>query len=361
MTNDQQQQQPTYADKTNRIQAWTQLIKSLTPLIWLCVIVIVIIPLIGNLFITQAIAPENLTPKNESVVVIDRAIPNRDRIEREIIKAIQEARIQSQSLASVELDNWINDLITRVDKSFLPWYFDYFNQKKMEFSTPFIWLSSAVAHEIDANNPSPNRAVAEKLTKAFQTEFAKRVLRPKIAQLQLERITRKTAESYLNNLKNNLATIQSSYQIPQGQWERYLDDIAITIADTEGNISNLSMKVLVGGSTYLLAKATLPTATKIGSKVVASLAGKASAKIAAKTGGAVAGNLGVQFLDPIVGVGIIIWDLWDYYHTVQVEKPILREAIGDYLQEVKASLLEERENSIMEAIYQLEDGILKSL
>jgi hypothetical protein len=358
MTNDQE---PTYTEKTDRIQAWTQLIKSLTPFLWLLVIFIVIIPLIGSLFIARAIAPENLALKTESVVVLDRTIPNQTEIDQAIIKALQDARTHAKTIASAELDNWINKLITRVDSSFLPWYFDYFNQKKMEFSAPFIWLSSTVTHWIDTNNPSPDRAVAEKLTEDFQAEFAKRVLRPKIAQLQLERITRETTESYLNELENNISAIRSSYQIPQGRWERYLDDIAITIADTEGNISNLSMKVLVGGSSYLVAKAAIPTVTKISSKIVASMAGKASAKIAAKTGGSVASNLGAQFLDPIVGIGIIIWDLWDYYHTVEVEQPILREAILDYLQEVKTSLLANQENSIMAAIYQLEDGILKSL
>jgi hypothetical protein len=293
--------------------------------------------------------------------VVDRAIPKPDKIDREVVNAIQNARVQAKDFASAQLDEWLDEASDRVDNSFLPWYFDYFNQKKMEFSAPFIWLSTAVAHKIDNNNPLPSQAVAEKLTEKFQTEFAKRVLRPKIAQLQLERISRETTVLYIDNLKNNIATIQSSYQIPQGQWDRYLDDIAVTISDMEGNISNLSMKVLLGGSTYLIVKTTIPAVAKISSKVVASMAGKASAKIATKTGGAVAGKLGAQFLDPIVGIGIIIWDLWDYNHTVQVEQPILREALLDYLKEMKASLLDEREGSIMAGIYQLEDGIFKSL
>ena len=105
----------------------------------------------------------------------------------------------------------------------------------------------------------------------------------------------------------------------------------------------------------------IPVVTKIGSKVAASFAGKATAKMAAKTGGTVAAKFGGQFLDPIVAVGIIIWDVWDYQHTVKVNQPILREAIWDYLQEVKASLLDNPDNGIMAAIYQLEGGILMSL
>jgi hypothetical protein len=83
--------------------------------------------------------------------------------------------------------------------------------------------------------------------------------------------------------------------------------------------------------------------------------------MAAKTGGMVAGQLGAQLLDPIVAVGIVIWDVWDYKHTIKIDRPVLREAILDYLREVKASLLNNPENGVMASIYQLEGGILKSV
>jgi hypothetical protein len=119
--------------------------------------------------------------------------------------------------------------------------------------------------------------------------------------------------------------------------------------------------LLMGGSSYLLAKAMIPAVTKIGSKVATSLAGKATAKMAAKTGGMVASNLGVQLIDPIVAVGILIWDIWDYKHTVKIDRPVLREAILEYLTQVKVSLLNNPENGVMAAIEQLEGGILKSV
>lgn len=354
---------PTYVDQTKRIQAWSQFIKSITPYVWVAVILIVLVPLIGRGFISGSFADnsENLGDRIPEVVVIDRTLLSQNDIEQAIVTALRDAHTQAESFASERLDEWVEQLMTRVDDSFLDWYFNYFNQKKLEFTAPFVWLSSAATHWIDTNKPAPNQVVAEKLTENFQTEFAKRVLRPKIAQLELERITRETVNLYVSELGDNISSIQTSYNIPQGQWERYLGDIAVTIQDTEGNISNLSLKLLAGGSTYLLAKAMIPVVTKIGSKVAASFAGKATAKMAAKTGGTVAAKFGGQFLDPIVAVGIIIWDVWDYQHTVKVNQPILREAIWDYLQEVKASLLDNPDNGIMAAIYQLEGGILKSL
>ena len=357
------QPKPTYVDKTKRLQAWSQFIKSITPYFWVVVILIVLVPLIGRGFISGSFADnsENLGDRIPEVVVIDRTLPSQNDIEQAIVTALRDAHTQAESFASERLDEWVEQLMTRVDDSFLDWYFNYFNQKKLEFTAPFVWLSSAATHWIDTNKPAPNQAVAEKLTENFQTEFAKRVLRPKIAQLELERITRETVNLYVSELGDNISSIQTSYHIPQGQWERYLGDIAVTVKDTEGNISNLSLKLLAGGSTYLLAKGMIPVVTKIGTKVAASFAGKATAKMAAKTGGTVAAKFGGQFLDPIVAVGIIMWDVWDYQHTVKVNQPILREAILDYLQEVKASLLDNPDNGIMAAIYQLEGGILKFL
>ncbi|MFN6481152.1 hypothetical protein [Nostoc sp. DedQUE07] len=199
------------------------------------------------------------------------------------------------------------------------------------------------------------------MTEDFQLEFAKRVLRPKIAQFELERITTDTVNLYISQLEKNISSIQGNYNVPQGEWQRYLNDIAITINDNEGVTSNLSLKALVGGGSYLFVKAALPGAVKIGSTLAIKFAGKAGAKMAAKTGGAIAGKRGAELLDPIIGIGIIIWDLWDYNHTVSVNRPILRVAIYDYLDEVKNSLLDNPANGIMMSIHQLEDGIMKSV
>ncbi|MEI2578898.1 hypothetical protein V5G28_008905 [Scytonema sp. PRP1] len=353
-----------FEKKTERIRAWSDFIKSVAPFIWAVVIIIVIIPLLGKALIAVDSSPVktgNLgkNPSKEISVVIPPQIPK--DIDQALVTALRNAHSQSESFASEQLDKWVDELMTRVDDSFLDWYFNYFNQKKMELSTPFTWLYSAVAHWTNKNNLAPGQAVAEKLTEDFQTEFAKRVLRPKVAQLELEKITSDSINVYVSELGKNISNIQSSYKIPQGDWERYLGDIAVTINDTEGNISNLSLKVLTGGSAYILAKAMIPAVTKVGSKIAVSFAGKAGAKMAAKTGGVVAGKIGAQLLDPIVGIGIIIWDIWDYNHTVAVEKPILRDAIYDYFKQVKISLLENPENGILVAINQVENGIFQSI
>ena len=39
-------------------------------------------------------------------------------------------------------------------------------------------------------------------------------------------------------------------------------------------------------------------------------------------------------LAPIVGIGIILWDVWDYNRTVAIDRPVLHANIADYLQEM---------------------------
>jgi hypothetical protein len=153
-------------------------------------------------------------------------------------------------------------------------------------------------------------------------------------------------------LSNNINKIAVNYKITQADWNRYLSDIAITINDNEGKISNLSLKVLAGGGSYLALKPLVaPLVLKVGRKVLAKLASKAGAKIATKTGAVVAGKVGTLFLDATVGVGIIIWDVWENNHTANIEKPILHDNIATYLQELKNSLLNNSENGIMTVMW----------
>lgn len=351
-----------YEQKTERIKALSQFIKSVAPFIWVAVILVVIIPLVGKFLITSSegfTANQKLTEPNPIVVVKPR--PKLDQVNEAVVVAIKDAETSAEEFAAQELDEWKKELIPRVD-NFLDWYFGYINQKKIEFSTPFTWLSSALLHKLNFRNLTPEEAVAAKLTQNFQKEFAKRVLLPKNAQIKLEVLTTETVNLYLAELGDNIDKVKSSYKIPQGQWNRYLSDISTTVNDTDGNISNLSLKALVGGSGYLLAKPLIISfAGKVGSKVSAKFAGKAASKLAAKTGSAVGAELGASMIDPIVGIGILVWDIWDYNQTVKVERPILQQNIIDYLDNVTKSLLTNPENGIMAAIYQLEDGILKSV
>ncbi len=350
-----------YSEKTERIAAWSNLLRSLQPFIWGAIILVVVIPLVGKalLFYSSPSPVQQARPPLTEVTV--PAIPRRANLDKALVEAVQTAHQSAQEFAKAELDDWEIQLEGRVDH-FLDWYFGYLNQKKIEFMTPLVWVSSAALHRVNPHQMTANEAVISRFTGEFQKQFAKQVLVPQTAQIQLENLTTETINHYLLALRQNMDQVQVKYRIPQGQWERYLSDISTTVQDTEGTLSNLSLKMLVGGSSYLLTKPlVLTTVGKIGSKASSKLAGTAASKLAAKTGGTVAAELGTSLVDPIVGVGIFIWDLWDYQHTVELERPVLKTNLVDYLQGVEQSLLNDPETGIMSAVVQLEQGIFQSL
>jgi hypothetical protein len=348
-----------FADKTERIKALTQLIKSIAPFVWAIVLAIVLIPLGGKYLIGQSLP---FLPTQKPTVVVERTVQSTDwkAVDRAMATALQTARSDAQTFAAGELATWSMELEPRIE-GFLDWYFDFFHQKTMEFSTPFVWGGASLWHRLHPHAPTGKETVVTRLSQQFQDEFAKRVLVPQNAQLRLERITTATVDRYLTTANQQIGTIQTQYKIPQGTWERYLADISQTLG-REGSISHLSMKTAVGGGSYLAFKPLLATSIgKLGSKASAKLVGTATTKAAAKTGGAIAAELGAAVLDPVVGVGILVWDVVDYRQSVQRDRPVLKQNLTDYLQDVQQMLLNHPESGVMAAVTQLEQNILKSL
>lgn len=96
----------------------------------------VIIPLLGKVLLSNAIAPSTadsfLKPRTEIVI---QPLPKQTQMDKALSEAVQAARASTETFAAIKLDDWQQELVPRVD-GFLDWYFDYFNQKKIEFTTP---------------------------------------------------------------------------------------------------------------------------------------------------------------------------------------------------------------------------------
>lgn len=350
-----QQEKPSYKDKTERIHAWGNLGRLLVKLIWVFVIVIIVASL-GKLLLvndSQTESGAKNIPKEKPI--IEPIAWN--EVDKAIVEALGASRKAAEKIASSKLDAWVKKQMVRVDDDFLIWYFGYWHQQIMGVKA--LWYGAY--HWVDTDVPT----ASEKITENIQEEFSKRVLRPQVAQLELERITREVVNQYAISLRSNLREIPAKYDVPQKDWDRHLDDIAIITSNVEGNrkvdVSLKALTSLTAAGTVVLAKAMAPAMKAIGTKVSANLAGKAAAKMAAKTGGKVAAKVGGKFLGPIVGIGIIIWDAWDHNSTVSENKPILRNGIQDYLYEVKDMLLYDTESSVMSVIYGVEGNVLNSL
>ena len=169
-----------FSEVTNRILALVQVIRAIAPFIWAAVILFVIIPLLGKFFMAKAFVPDaeikNLNEPKEIVVeTVDWSA-----VDRAMVGALKTARQSAKKSAKTELDIWVEELMNRVDDSFLDWYFGYVNQKTRELKSFFVQVSSGTLHLLNANNPTPSEKLAEVITRDFQEQFAKRVLRPQI-------------------------------------------------------------------------------------------------------------------------------------------------------------------------------------
>lgn len=337
---------------SDKLNAWTNLISKI---VWLIVILIVAAG-VGKWWLSREPAKPVRVTKPVPEPPVDWT-----QVDAAIVASLAQARAAADTTATHKLNAWIDDLMWRVDRDFLDWYFGYWNQQKLGLKA----LGYAVMHYVFEDEPE----AAERITEEVQEEFAQRVLRPQIAQLELERMTTEVLEVYVSSLARDLAGIPAEYKIPKPEWERYLDDIAVLTSNIEGNRQiSLSLKAAtvstVGGG-VMLSKSLSPAIKSMGTKVSGKLAGKAAgeaaAGVAAKTGGKVTAKTGGKLFGLIVGFGIIIWDVWDHYETEEVERPMLREVISDYFVEVKQSLLYEPETGIMSIIHGIEGNVVSSL
>lgn len=114
--------------------------------------------------------------------------------------------------------------------------------------------------------------------------------------------------------------------------------------------------------TKVATKTAVKSGTKAASAAATKIATKTATKVVAEGAGEVtAGIIGLQLLNPIAGIGVLAWDIWDHHNTVKVNRPIMRENIENYLIEVEDSLLNDRDTGILSSIYKFHDGIMDSL
>ena len=124
-----------YNEKTQRIMAWSNLLRSLQPFIWGVIILVVVVPLIGKAILLRSSsltpAQTSTQPRTEITVPV---IPTGDNIDQALIDAVFTAHESAQEFAKTELDDWEIQLEDRVE-NFLDWYTGLYTGKGSD--TPF--------------------------------------------------------------------------------------------------------------------------------------------------------------------------------------------------------------------------------
>ena len=348
--------------------------KRIAPWIWATVVVIVVIPMVGQWFMVRslsndapqpAIVQTNATPTSAiqaPATQSSQLVQDWVQFEQLAKDKMRSAHAKTEVFARQELDQWSDGLTQRLDESFLGWYFGYFHQKQLQYESFFTGITGKFQQWLDPSKPSPQEKIAEEITREFQEEFAKRVLVPQVSEFQLQNITLKTAKTYIRELGQEFNQIPVESGISATDWNRYLQNISIAIPGMEGKFVALPLKQITTIGAYTALKPlVVPLLPKVGTAVAGKMVTKVGAKLAAKTGGTLAAKLGGTFLDATVGVGIILWDVWDTNHTANIEKPILRRNLIDYIAEIKESVLENPTNGIMTITDKIDAEILKSI
>lgn len=356
----------------NGLNSWTKFLKAfgsaVTKVIW-SIVGLVVICAMGRWMLFRPRPAE--APRTQVVreVSIEKPVDWGD-VDADVQKALTAATERAHAYGKAELDRWTSELQQRIDDDFLNWYFSYWQQQWLGLKSMGYWAAdSRLVEKFFGQQPS----IAERITEDVQEEFAKRVLRPQIAQLRIERVAETMVQVYVEELDRQIAPIPEKYSISPADWDSYLGDLALlsTSVEGKGNVP-VSLKTIalagVGGGTVAgvrIYQALKPLILKLTSKVTlkagARGTGQAVRAVAAKTGAKVAAKTGGKLLGPIIGVGVIIWDVWDHQHTKKVERPILRRNLADYLGEMEYCLLDEPGNGLMSVIRQLDDNVLMAM
>jgi hypothetical protein len=315
-------------------------IKIASLIIWTLVILLVLLPLLGRLIMTQALAAE-LNPPPSLVITPNMVAFWGSDNQRAFEKARQTAYNNAQQYAEHELDKWESELIKRLDTDFLDWYFSYFNQKTEELKILLNYLGEMA---ITGFKPSiVDDRIKDRILANINREFARRVVNSKSAESKFKTIVIDTTDLYLNQLSKQLKNVSKKYKIPQSDWQEYLEVIKVRLENEQGN-ETLAVEIIGAGS-YLAIKAGSLVAAKAGSKVAAGFLSSSIASI----------------IDPAVGLGLIAFDYWDYTNGVAKNKPRLREDLVESLHEIKKTLLTDYEFGVMSAVNELDEKITGSL
>ena len=118
-----------YSDKTNRLLAWSDLIKSVSKFIWIGVVIIIVLQLVGG-FALNSIKGKAHDENGAKVVTV--TIPEKQsQISADVAAVLGKALVSARSSASKNLEQWQNEVMGRVDHPFLDWYYIYVNITKL--------------------------------------------------------------------------------------------------------------------------------------------------------------------------------------------------------------------------------------
>ncbi|MBD2073036.1 hypothetical protein H6F86_03865 [Phormidium sp. FACHB-592] len=291
---------------------------------------------------------------------------NWSEIDQQLVNSLNDVSQSTEEFVSRELDHWTQKRIDRVEHPFLDWYFNFLHQKATEFGVPFAWMAFKLDSQLKifqtkeekAEQLNTNQILQRRMEEDINRKFAEVVLNRE-AMADLKDVIDRTAENYASAVGVKFSSIKSRYQVADQDWERHLDNLSQIVANTGTEGLGLSGSALTGS---LTTKVLAVTAASAGTKVVTGLVAKSSSKLLAKGGAAIAAKWGSTLVDPALGIGLIVWDVWSYRRNVDHDRPLLKQDLIRYITALRDSIQENQEgNGIMDAIASLQMDLIKGL
>lgn len=287
-------------------------------------------------------------------------------IDQQLVSSLYEASQNTEEFVIRELDRWAQKRTEKVDHPFLDWYFNFLHQKATEFGVPFAWMAFKIdsklkilqTEEEKAEHLNADQIIKRRMEADINRKFAEDVLNQE-AMSDLKEVIERTAQNYASAIGVKFSSIKSRYQVADQDWEQHLDRLSQIVANTGTEGLGLSGSALTGN---LITKVLAVTAASIGTKVVTGLVTKSSLKLLAKGGGVIAAKWGATLVDPALGIGLIVWDVWHYRQNVDHDRPLLRRDLTRYITALRNSIQENQEgNGIMDAVASLQMDLIKGL
>ncbi len=269
-------------------------------------------------------------------------------IDRSLTNALKVARQNTEQFTQRELSRWNEEVQGNLDE-FLDWYFNFIHVKATEMLVPFAYGAFAIDflkifRTEDEKKFTVNEVISKRMQDEFNRKFTQLVLNDR-ARSDLEEILRRMGENYAAAVSINLAKVQAQYNIRPIDWENHLQQIAQLVYDVGTSKYDLNGGTFTGN---LVTAVTTITIVAVSTKMMTSLAAKATAKMAAKGSGFLIAESAARFANPVLGIGVLIWDVWDYGSMVSKTRPALKQDLENYISEFQGIVFDDAVDAIIE-------------
>lgn len=312
----------------------------------------------------SAVALESSQSLPLSEATLISSTDNWAEIDQQLVEALESAYSNTENFASRELDRWVAKRAENIDHPFLDWYFNFFHQKITQIGVPFAWLALKMdgqlklfqSEEEKTKNLNTDEIINRRMQAEMRQKFADMVLNEE-ALSDIKDIVERTAQNYASAIGVGFAKVKSRYRVPDQDWENHMDALSQMITNTATQGLGLPGSALSG---MLTEKILLVTAASAGTKLTASLVTKSTSKLLAKGGSVIAAKWGATLVDPVVGLGLIVWEIWSYKANVAKNRPQMRANLVGYITQLRNGI-QDGGNGIMDAILDLQNDFVRQL